>query len=146
MLQLSVRHYSISLNGKTYDLEVIKELADVFLVTVDDVSFEVSIGSAGNVVSVEAGRRRRMRRPALNQRPSSDLNAKDGVVRAVMPGRVIAVNVSTGDKVTKGQALAVIESMKMENTVTSPLDGVIGSVSIEEGETVLHGQTLLEFE
>jgi pyruvate carboxylase len=64
----------------------------------------------------------------------------------MMPGRVLTVSVKTGDSVSRGQALMVIESMKMENTVASPRDGTVRAVHVSEGATVQHGQSLVEFE
>ena len=47
-----------------------------------------------------------------------------------MPGKVLAVNIKPGDSVTKGQALVVLEAMKMEHALTAPRDGVIAEVSV----------------
>ena len=64
----------------------------------------------------------------------------------MMPGRVLTVSVKPGDSVSRGQALMVIESMKMENTVASPRDGTVRAVLVSEGAAVQHGQSLVEFE
>jgi acetyl-CoA/propionyl-CoA carboxylase biotin carboxyl carrier protein len=60
----------------------------------------------------------------------------DGVVRSPMPGTVIAVHVAVGDAVAKGQAVAVVEAMKMEHSVTAPFDGTIGDVHAAVGASV----------
>ena len=49
----------------------------------------------------------------------------DGVVRAPMHGKVLAIFVEKGDKVVRGQRLAIIEAMKMEHTLTAPVDGEV---------------------
>jgi pyruvate carboxylase subunit B len=72
------------------------------------------------------------------------VNNGDGTVRAVMPGRIVRVNVSAGDSVTAGQAVLVMESMKMENTITATKDGTVRAVLVSEGDSVQHGQTLVE--
>ena len=61
-----------------------------------------------------------------------------------MPGRIISVSVSVEDAVTKGQPVVVLESMKMENTITSPVDGTVSAVHVAAGDSVQHGQTLVE--
>lgn len=53
-----------------------------------------------------------------------------------MPGRIIAVNVKPGDRVTKGQALVVLEAMKMEHTIRAPVDGIIEKVAFFKGDLV----------
>jgi len=62
--------------------------------------------------------------------------AAGGVARSPMPGTVIAVKVAVGDEVAAGQPLAVIEAMKMEHTVTAPIDGVLTDVPVRAGTTV----------
>jgi biotin carboxyl carrier protein len=59
----------------------------------------------------------------------------DDSVRAPMPGSVVAAHVKAGDVVAKGQALLVIESMKMETTIAAPRDGVVEAVQFSAGQT-----------
>ena len=63
-----------------------------------------------------------------------------------MPGAVVAVNVADGDAVTAGQALVVVEAMKMEHPVTAPTDGIVTEVFVRAGDAVDAGQPLLSFE
>ena len=60
----------------------------------------------------------------------------DGVVRSPMPGTVIAVHVAVGDVVARGQAVAVVEAMKMEHSLMAPFDGTIGDVHATVGASV----------
>ena len=55
-----------------------------------------------------------------------------GELTAPMPGQVRAVNVSEGDAVTKGQTLLVLEAMKMEIRIQSPMDGVVNSLLVKQ--------------
>jgi acetyl/propionyl-CoA carboxylase alpha subunit len=63
-----------------------------------------------------------------------------------MPGRVIAVRASPGQKVARGQELLVVESMKMENALRSPREGVVKSVAARVGDMVNPGAVLVELE
>ncbi len=67
-------------------------------------------------------------------------------VRAPMPGLVKQVRVRPGDKVSKGDPLAVLEAMKMEHTLTAPRDGVVAAVNAGEGEQVKDGDLLVSLE
>jgi biotin carboxyl carrier protein len=61
-----------------------------------------------------------------------------------MPGTVIAVAVAPGDAVTKGQAVAIVEAMKMEHTLTAPFDGEVSAVHVTAGNSVALDQLLVE--
>jgi len=60
----------------------------------------------------------------------------DATVRSPMPGTVIAVHVTAGQRVTAGQPIIVVEAMKMEHTVTSPLDGTVTELTAKPGQQV----------
>jgi biotin carboxyl carrier protein len=64
-------------------------------------------------------------------------------LRAPMPGLIVAILVGEGQAIQKGQVLLILESMKMQNELKSPRDGVIGRVRVKAGETVEQKQTLL---
>ena len=64
-------------------------------------------------------------------------------LRAPMPGLVVAVHVTEGQQIKKGQVILILESMKMQNELKAPRDGTIGRIRIKAGETVEQRQTLL---
>ena len=67
-------------------------------------------------------------------------------VEAPIPGRVVAVKVGSGDEVEAGQALVVLEAMKMENELSSGQSGRVARVCVEPGMTVEAGTILVELE
>ncbi len=62
--------------------------------------------------------------------------ASDGAILSPMPGKIIAVDVAAGDKVTKGQKLLTLEAMKMEHSLTAPFDGVVAELNATAGAQV----------
>ncbi|MEC8036672.1 MAG: biotin/lipoyl-containing protein, partial [Pseudomonadota bacterium] len=68
--------------------------------------------------------------------------AGDGAILAPMPGRIIAVSVAPGDKVTKGQKLVTLEAMKMEHGLSAPFDGIVKDMPHDEGAQVQEGTLL----
>lgn len=66
-----------------------------------------------------------------------------GRLTAPMPGKVVSFAVKAGDKVSKGQALAVMEAMKMEHTIAAPSDGVVAELLFAPGDQVTEGAELL---
>ena len=63
-------------------------------------------------------------------------------IKAPMPGMIIRFNKNEGDAVTKGEAVVVLEAMKMENALVAPCDGVLKSIKCKSGDTVAKGATL----
>lgn len=63
-------------------------------------------------------------------------------VNSPMPGTILAVNVQEGTAVKKGQALMILEAMKMENEINAPRGGVIASVNVQKGAAVESGTLL----
>ena len=67
-------------------------------------------------------------------------------VGSTMPGMVVTVAVSAGDKVTKGQKLVTLEAMKMETTVNAELDATVAKVHVSAGVQVEAGDLMIEFQ
>lgn len=75
---------------------------------------------------------------------AGESHTEGGRLTAPMPGKVVSFAVKTGDKVSKGQALAVMEAMKMEHTIAAPADGVVQEVLYAPGDQVAEGAELLK--
>lgn len=67
-------------------------------------------------------------------------------VKAPMPGLVFKMHAKVGDSIAKGDALLILEAMKMENVLKATGEGVIKSIKVSEGEAVEKGQVLIELE
>jgi 3-methylcrotonyl-CoA carboxylase alpha subunit len=77
---------------------------------------------------------------------AGDSSAEGGRLTAPMPGKVIAFLAQPGQKVAKGQPLAVMEAMKMEHTITSPREGTVAELLYGVGDQVAEGGELLSLE
>lgn len=74
---------------------------------------------------------------------AGDTHAEGGRLTAPMPGKVVSFAVQAGDKVSKGQPLAVMEAMKMEHTIAAPADGMVEELMFAPGDQVTEGAELL---
>ena len=98
------------------------------------------VASAPAVASVEP------LAPAAAVDSTAPVNVTRTAAKAVvspLPGVVVEVKVSAGDVVKAGQTVAVLEAMKMENDILAECDGVVASVDVKNGDSVLEGAVLL---
>ena len=98
------------------------------------------VASAPAVASVEP------LAPAAAVDSTAPVNVTRTAAKAVvspLPGVVVEVKVAAGDVVKAGQTVAVLEAMKMENDILVECDGVVASVSVKDGDSVLEGAVLL---
>ncbi len=105
--------------------------------TLDGVHHEVVIATRGDDVFVHfdgEAYQLRYEHPLKRLAEAGQGSAEDKVL-APMPGSIVSVQIKAGDTVSKGQTLLVMESMKMETTITAPRDGVIEAVSYDKGQT-----------
>lgn len=72
--------------------------------------------------------------------------ATEGIVNAPMPGKILDILVTEGDQVLDGTSLLVLEAMKMENELKSPVNGIVKSLNVTKNESVEKNQKLLEIE
>lgn len=84
--------------------------------------------------------------PAPKAAPSKSAAAGATTVNAPMPGNILDIKVAEGDVVEKGQVLCVLEAMKMENEIMSPVDGTIATVNTSKGVAVDSGDLLFSID
>lgn len=81
--------------------------------------------------------------PAVAPAPAAPAAPAGGErITAPMPGTILAVNVTSGSAVKKGDVLMILEAMKMENEIMAPCDGTVTSVSVTKGAAVESGTLL----
>lgn len=115
--------YSVVVNGSRYNVEVSEGFNDS--IQVKSIT-EVEGKSVKNAKSAAAG-------------------ATENDIVASLPGAVHKILVSAGDHVKKGQAIVVLEAMKMEIEVKAPKDGIIGSIEVSKGQSVVNNQVVAKF-
>lgn len=112
-----MKKYRVTVNGTVYEVEL-EELTG---------SAPVSAPAAPTAVPA----------PAASAAPATGEQ-----ICAPMPGNILAVNVTAGQTVKKGDVLMVLEAMKMENEIMAPCDGTVTSVSVTKGAAVESGTLL----
>jgi biotin carboxyl carrier protein len=123
--------YSLLLDGRSYEAYV---YADE-----ETDAWQVLLSGDLYTVQVEDEREKRLRAQAGGVAAATgEFNLK-----APMPGLIVDVVVAEGQAVKKGDILIILESMKMQNELKSPIDGTVQRVRAKAGESVEHNQVLL---
>jgi biotin carboxyl carrier protein len=144
------RDDQITIDGVTYpiDLRAIDEAT--FSLLIDNASHEALVEKSNGGIDVQLrGRLYTARvedeRASRLSRSGGGLHAGSGevTIKSPMPGLIVAVAVSDGQAVKKGQTVVVLESMKMENELKAPRDGIIASIKIAPRQSVEQGQPLV---
>jgi len=115
--------YSVVVNGSRYNVEVSEGFND---------SIQVK-----SITEVEG--------KSVKSAKSAVAGATENDIVASLPGAVHKILVSAGDHVKKGQAIIVLEAMKMEIEVKAPKDGIIGSIEVSKGQSVANNQVVARF-
>jgi biotin carboxyl carrier protein len=100
--------------------------------------------TCGELIGVPARVSDRLHREA--ERAAAARPAGPAEIKSPMPGKVVRALVKAGEAVSAGQAVVVVEAMKMENELKSPRDGKIAEVRASEGQAIESGQTLVVLE
>ncbi len=140
--------YKITINERTYTVNLGRILDDSVDVTLDGRTYKVK---------VETPMRKTSKTPMIERHhqvvnaaevpnrtfPPGILTGK-GEVIAPLPGIILKLLVKKGDAVNEGQPVAIMEAMKMENEIESPVSGTVGEILVSEGENVLENAVIMK--
>ncbi len=144
---MNSKKFNIVINGKSYEILIGDVNSSPVSVFVDGVEYKVDLKENKNKNSQTQEENIPTKKPKIQDKNVSKVsshNINDGTVRAPMPGVILEVKVAVNDKVNEGDILMILESMKMENTIKSSRDGTVESIYISQGDSVQHGQSLIE--
>lgn len=142
--------FKITLHGETFHIKLTGsghrgEEHRPFYVSVDGIAEEVMVETLSEIEVSRGKDGGKKKTPGItsNGRPRP---SHEGCVTTAMPGTIVDVKVKAGDKVTAGDALLVIEAMKMENEIQAPKSGIVVAVHVEKGDSVTPDESLLEIQ
>ncbi|MDP1544894.1 MAG: acetyl-CoA carboxylase biotin carboxyl carrier protein subunit [Anaerolineales bacterium] len=121
--------FSLILDGRSYESFVYQ----------GDEDWEVLLRGRQFQVKVQDEREKRLKAAA----GGGVAEGGEFLLKAPMPGLIVATPVEEGQEVRKGQVLLILESMKMQNELKAPRDGVVDRIRVKVGESVEQKQTLL---
>lgn len=123
--------YKVTLNNRTYEVEV--EAGQAMLVD----EYEAYAPAPAAVPAPVAAA------PAAASASATPALAAGEVVKSPMPGNILKINVTVGQKVNEGDTLLVLEAMKMENEIAAPKAGTVAQIIVSKGAVVETGAPLV---
>jgi len=143
--------WELKLDGKAFPADIGFPQPGVLSILVDGKSYEVKQQITSVETSIVIGQERfsavvRDPRSLASRRRAADDGHGVRKITAPMPGKVVRIAAPAGTEVESGQAVLVIEAMKMQNELKSPKKGTVKKIIVSEGEAVEAGQVLAEVE
>jgi biotin carboxyl carrier protein len=144
--------YDLTVGGETVRVDAAKSGRTIYSVIEDGRQFEAMVeerGAHGFDILVSG---RLFHLEAVDERSrllvEQARTASEGpqTVESEMPGKIVKLHVAEGSEVREGQGVVVVEAMKMENEIRSPIDGVVKELPVAEGQTVETGEVLFVVE
>ena len=143
------RDDQITIDGVAYpiDLRAIDEAT--FSLLINNASLEALVEASNGEIHVllrgrlYAARVEDERASRLSQSGGLHVGSGEVTIKSPMPGLIVAIAVSEGQAVQKGQTVVVLESMKMENELKAPRDGTIAAIKVSPRQSVEQHQPLI---
>ena len=146
--ELDANAYEVTIDGQTVHVDAARSGKTIYSIIENGRQFEVIIDETGaHGFDVLVGGQllhlqvfdERSRLLAASGKASASGPQR---VEAEMPGKVVKISAPVGTPVQEGQGVVILEAMKMENEIKSPVDGVVSEVGVSEGQTVESGALL----
>ena len=121
----------VAVNGTNYEIEL-----------VNNEEQDIKIAARPSAPKAAASTAPKAAAAPVANKSAGNSNAA-GAVNSPLPGVIVSIDVNVGDTVKKGQQVAILEAMKMENVINSPVDGTVASINVNKGDSILEGVTIL---
>jgi pyruvate carboxylase subunit B len=145
--------FKITLHGETFHIKLTGsghsgEEQRPFYVSVDGIAEEVVVETLSEIEVSDSGTAISGKKKAVSASSSGGRPrpTHEGCVTTAMPGTIVDVKVAAGDKVNAGDAVLVIEAMKMENEIQASKSGIVIAVHVKKGDAVTPDESLLEIQ
>jgi biotin carboxyl carrier protein len=149
LVEKSANDFEITIEGRTVQVDAVQSgNKTIYSIIEDGKQFEVIIDEQGahGFDVVVAGQLFHLQ--ALDERTkllaasAKPIASGPQRVEAEMPGKVVKISSSVGAQLAEGEGVVILEAMKMENEIKSPIEGVITEIAVAEGQTVESGALL----
>lgn len=137
-----MKEYKFKINGKDYAVKIGEAEGKNLTVNVNGADYQVELENAPVAAPVQAAPVAQAA-PAAAPAAAPKAAGAGTTIKSPLPGIIISVDVKEGQAVKRGQKLAVIEAMKMENDILSEVDGTVTAIHTRKGDSVLEGADIV---
>ncbi|MEN8223730.1 MAG: biotin/lipoyl-containing protein [Bacteroidota bacterium] len=139
-----MKNFKFTIKGHNYEVDVKSLEGSIAEIEVNGTLYEVEIHAEKRASKTPTLVRKEI--PRAKDAHKIKKNAAVQMIKAPLPGTIMHVKVKEGDEVKRGTTLLVYEAMKMENKLLAEKGGVVRSVKVMVGDSILQGDVLLEIE
>ena len=143
-----MKAYNFKINGKEYAVTINGIEGKNADVSVNGVNYQVELENEVQVAPAALAAAPVQSAPApapvAAPAPAAAPAGPGVVVRSPLPGVIISIDVKEGQAVKKGQKVAVLEAMKMENEIQADADGTVAAILVQKGDSVLEGADIIK--
>lgn len=139
-----MKKFKFTIRGHDYDVEVVSLEDSIARVEVNGTKYKVEIHAEKK--SSKTPKLVRKEVPKAKDSHVIKKGASIQMIKAPLPGIIIQVMVKEGEEIKRGNTLLMYEAMKMENKLVAEKDGIVKSVKVNAGDSILQGDVLLEIE
>ena len=146
-----MKEYKYKINGNEYNVAVEELEGNKANVTVNGKTYEVELDKPAKPAKPEVSKP--VSRPAAAAAPAAAPSAAPAPkaapaaggagIKAPLPGVILDIKVKVGDAVAKGQTVAILEAMKMENNINADREGTVVSINVEKGQSIAEGTDII---
>ncbi|MEX0986934.1 MAG: biotin/lipoyl-containing protein [Bacteroidales bacterium] len=137
-----MKQFKFTIHGNDYAVDVIGIEENIATLEVNGTPYQVEIHR-----KVKTSKTPRVIEPPVKEPSDPEIKKRESgdahPITAPLPGNIISILVRPGDIIQKGDILMVMEAMKMENKVLADRKGVVESIEVNAGDSVLQGDTLV---
>jgi len=138
-----MKRYTFTISGNTYTVDIKSLEENLAEIEVNGTLYEVELGK-----EIQTPKPPKLVRytPPKPKAPEPLTTTGLSLIKAPLPGTIIAVNVKPGSAVKPDQPLLVLEAMKMENNIYAEKSGIVKTINVTTGTNVMQGDILIEME
>ena len=138
-----MKEYKFKINGKEYQVAIGEADGKMLNVNVNGADYQVELENAPVAAPVQAAPVAQAAASAAAPAAAPKTAGAGQTIKSPLPGIIISIDVKEGQAVKRGQKVAVIEAMKMENDILSESDGTVTAIHARKGDSVLEGADIV---